>query len=169
MTAADWHIVRSGHPQVIGSQRQATGDSFQFLPLFRTHLEAESYCRTSGLWHQGIRPRQNSLTAVDNRSPAAGLSILVRQALADGVNAIGVFVGFDTHHQSCWEYFRVSSRTLLIGLYDNLTGRRAEIAYEFDNMHIKIPSGTGPSAEHAEWVLHGTLKIRTRDTGTSPN
>jgi hypothetical protein len=58
---------------------------------------------------------------------------------------------------------------LLIGLYDNLTGRRAEITYEFDDMHIKIPSGTGPSAEHAEWVLHGTLKIRTRDTGTPPN
>jgi hypothetical protein len=58
---------------------------------------------------------------------------------------------------------------LLIGLYDNLTGRRAEISYEFDNMHIKIPSGTGSSAEHAEWVLHGTLKIRTRDTGSSPN
>ena len=58
---------------------------------------------------------------------------------------------------------------LLIGLYDNLTGRRAEITYEFDNMHIKIPSGTGPAAEHAEWVLHGTMKIRTRDTGTSPN
>jgi hypothetical protein len=58
---------------------------------------------------------------------------------------------------------------LLIGLYDNLTGRGAEITYEFDNMHIKIPSGTGPSAEHAEWVMHGTIKIRTRDTGTSPN
>jgi len=58
---------------------------------------------------------------------------------------------------------------LLIGLYDNLTGRRAEITYEFDHMHIKIPSGTGPAAEHAEWILHGTLKIRTRDTGSSPN
>ena len=58
---------------------------------------------------------------------------------------------------------------LLIGLYDNLTGRRAEITYEFDDMHIKIPSGTGPSAEHAEWVLHGIMKIRTRDTGASPN
>jgi hypothetical protein len=57
----------------------------------------------------------------------------------------------------------------LIGLYDNLTGRRAEITYEFDNLHIKIPSGTGQSAEHAEWVLHGIMKIRTRDTGTSPN
>jgi hypothetical protein len=58
---------------------------------------------------------------------------------------------------------------LLIGLYDNLTGRRAEIAYEFDNMHIKIPSGTGPTAEHAEWVLNGTMKIRTRDTGPHPH
>ncbi|MFM7183650.1 MAG: hypothetical protein ACKO4Z_02610 [Planctomycetota bacterium] len=58
---------------------------------------------------------------------------------------------------------------LLIDLYDNLTGRRAEITYQFDDMHIKIPSGTGPSAQHAEWVLHGTLKIRTRDTGSSPN
>ncbi len=58
---------------------------------------------------------------------------------------------------------------LLIGLYDNLTGRGAEITYEFDDMHIKIPSGTGPSAEHAEWVLHGTIKIRTRDAAASPN
>ena len=58
---------------------------------------------------------------------------------------------------------------LLIGLYDNLTGRGAEITYEFEDMHIKIPSGTGPSAEHAEWVLHGTIKIRTRDAATSPN
>jgi hypothetical protein len=58
---------------------------------------------------------------------------------------------------------------LLIGLYDNLTGRRAEITYEFDNMHIKIPSGTGPAADHAEWVLNGTMKIRTRDAGTHPN
>lgn len=57
---------------------------------------------------------------------------------------------------------------LLIGLYDNLTGRRAEITYEFDNMHVKIPSGTGASAEHAEWILHGAIKIRTRDTGNSP-
>ena len=112
MTAADWHIVRSGHPQILGDQRQITGDPFQFLPLFRTHRDAESYCRTSGLWHQGIRPRQNSLAAVYDRSPTAGLSNLLRQAIADGVNAIGIFVGFDTYHQSCWEYYRVSSPTL---------------------------------------------------------
>ena len=38
---------------------------------------------------------------------------------------------------------------LIVGLYDNLTGRRAEITYEFENMHVKIPSVTGASAEHA--------------------
>lgn len=53
---------------------------------------------------------------------------------------------------------------LLIGLYYNLTGRRAEIAYEFANMHIKIPSGTVTTAEHAEWVLNGTMKIFGRET-----
>ena len=112
MTAADWHIVRSGQPQMIGDQRKITGDPFQFVPLFRTHREAESYCRSSGLWHQGIRPRQNSLAAIRDQSPAAGLRILIRQAMADGVSVIGVFVGFDLDHRSCWEYFRVTSQTL---------------------------------------------------------
>jgi hypothetical protein len=58
---------------------------------------------------------------------------------------------------------------LAIGLYDRLTGRNAEITYEFLDMHINIPSGTGPNAQHAEWVLTGTLKIRTRDLDQSPN
>jgi hypothetical protein len=58
---------------------------------------------------------------------------------------------------------------LAIALYERLTGRNAEIAYELVDMHIKVPSGTGPKAEHAEWVLSGTLKIRTRDLGQSPN
>jgi hypothetical protein len=111
MTAAEWHIVRSGHPQIIGDQRQTTGDPFQFLPLFRTHREALFYCQTSGLWHQGIRPRQNSLNAAHDPSPTEGLSLLVREAIAEGVSAIGIFVGFDTHHQSCWEYYRVSNRS----------------------------------------------------------
>jgi hypothetical protein len=58
---------------------------------------------------------------------------------------------------------------LAIGLYERLTGRNAEIAYEFVDMHVKIPSGTGPKAEHAEWVLTGTLKIRTNDLSKNPN
>ena len=58
---------------------------------------------------------------------------------------------------------------LAIGLYDRLTGRNAEITYDFDDMHVKIPSGTGAGAEHAEWVLKGSLKIRTQDLGSAPN
>ncbi|MBL9165970.1 MAG: hypothetical protein JNL18_24830 [Planctomycetaceae bacterium] len=58
---------------------------------------------------------------------------------------------------------------LAMGLYERLTGKNAEISYEFVDMHIKIPSGTGPQAEHAEWVLSGTMKIRTSDQGQAPN
>jgi hypothetical protein len=58
---------------------------------------------------------------------------------------------------------------LAIGLYDRLTGRNAEICYDFENMHVKIPSGTGDQAEHAEWVFSGTLKIRTQDQGSNPS
>ena len=67
-----------------------------------------------------------------------------------------------TEHTTTWP-------DLAIGLYDRLTGRNAEITYEFENMHLKVPSGTGSNAEHAEWVLHGTIKIRTQDGANSPN
>jgi hypothetical protein len=53
--------------------------------------------------------------------------------------------------------------SLAIGLYDKLTGRGAEITYEFDNMEVDVPSQTGRNVEAARWRLHGTLKIRTRD------
>ncbi|MCC5822103.1 MAG: hypothetical protein LAT64_13300 [Phycisphaerales bacterium] len=52
---------------------------------------------------------------------------------------------------------------LAIGLYDRLTGRNAEITYDFDNMTVGVPSGTGNGAERAEWTLNGTMRIRTRD------
>ncbi len=52
---------------------------------------------------------------------------------------------------------------LAIGLYDKLTGRGAEITYDFDNMQVDIPSGTGKDADAARWRLNGTLRIRTRD------
>ena len=58
---------------------------------------------------------------------------------------------------------------LAIGLYDRLTGRGAEITYDFDNMQIKVPSGTGETAQTAKWVLSGSLKIRTQDRATVPN
>lgn len=56
---------------------------------------------------------------------------------------------------------------LAIGLYDKLTGRGAEITYDFDNMEIQIPSGTGPDATHALWKLNGAIRIRTAEPGKS--
>lgn len=68
----------------------------------------------------------------------------------------------DTDHTKTWP-------DLAVVLYDRLTGRNAEITYEFDNMHIDVPSGTGAEAQHARWVLTGTIKIRTKDLGNRPN
>ncbi len=68
----------------------------------------------------------------------------------------------DTEHTKSWP-------DLAIGLYDRLTGRNAEITYEFSNMQVQIPSGTGAKAEHAKWVLDGSVKIRTSDGATGPN
>ncbi len=53
---------------------------------------------------------------------------------------------------------------LAIGLYDRLTGRGAEIIYEFDNMQVAVPSNVSDEASYANWKLNGILKIRTRDT-----
>lgn len=68
----------------------------------------------------------------------------------------------DTTHTNSWP-------DLAVGLYDRLTGRGAEITYEFEDMRIKIPSGTGEKAEHAEWFISGVMKIRTKDQANRPN
>jgi len=52
---------------------------------------------------------------------------------------------------------------LAIGLYDRLTGRGAEITYEFDKLSVHVPSGTGEGASRAHWILDGVVRIRTRD------
>lgn len=65
----------------------------------------------------------------------------------------------DADHSTTWP-------DLAIGLYDRLTGRGAEIAYEFDKLNVRVPSGTGDRADHASWMLDGTVRIRTRDGGT---
>ena len=57
---------------------------------------------------------------------------------------------------------------LAIGLYDRLTGNNAEITYGFDDMQIQVPSGTGTKAEHAKWVLSGSITISTNKTSQSP-
>ena len=50
-----------------------------------------------------------------------------------------------------------------IVLYDLLTGRKAEITYELDNMEIHVPIQTGPDPEYAVWKINGALKIRARE------
>jgi hypothetical protein len=52
---------------------------------------------------------------------------------------------------------------LAIGLYDRLTGRNAEIVYEFEDMNVDVPSGTGDDVEHAHWRLDGTVRVTTRE------
>lgn len=57
---------------------------------------------------------------------------------------------------------------LAAGLYDALTGRHAEITYDFQNMEVHVPASTGgESVEHAHWKLNGVLKIRTQDMQTN--
>jgi len=55
---------------------------------------------------------------------------------------------------------------LAVDLYDKLTGRGAEITYEFDNLEVYVPSGTSADAQHAKWKMNGVLKIRTRDANS---
>ncbi|MFZ4508794.1 MAG: hypothetical protein ACOYON_13960 [Fimbriimonas sp.] len=68
----------------------------------------------------------------------------------------------ETLHTKTWP-------DLAIGLYDKLTGRNAEIEYEFDDLRISVPSGTGDKAEYAQWRVSGQVKIRTKDLSQNPN
>jgi hypothetical protein len=52
---------------------------------------------------------------------------------------------------------------LAVGLYERLTGRGAEITYEFDDLEVRVPDRMGPDADHARWRLDGTVRIRTRN------
>lgn len=50
-------------------------------------------------------------------------------------------------------------------LYDKLTGRGAEITYEFLNLEVFVPSEHREDSPLARWKLNGQLKIRTRGLG----
>ena len=52
---------------------------------------------------------------------------------------------------------------LAIGLYDRLTERNAEIAYNFDNFEIGVPGSTDAAADHAHWKLNGAIRVMTRN------
>ena len=51
---------------------------------------------------------------------------------------------------------------LAIGLYDKLTGRNATINYEFKDLELDVPSGTG-SKDHAHWKINGKVSITTTE------
>jgi len=51
---------------------------------------------------------------------------------------------------------------LAIGLYDRLTDRNARISYQFEQMRVGVPSGTGNEASHADWMIDGTITLSTR-------
>ncbi len=53
---------------------------------------------------------------------------------------------------------------LAIGLFERLTGRGAEICYDFRNIEVQVPSHVGAGAEHALWKVNGVLIIRTCET-----
>ncbi|MAT71982.1 MAG: hypothetical protein CMJ58_20960 [Planctomycetaceae bacterium] len=68
----------------------------------------------------------------------------------------------ETTHTTNWP-------DLAIGLYDRLTGRNAEITYDFNQLQVQVPSGVGEQAEHAQWVLNGAMTIRTSEGADRPN
>lgn len=52
---------------------------------------------------------------------------------------------------------------LAIGLYDKLTGRGAEIHYNFQDLEVFVPASTQPDSAQARWKLNGTVTISTKD------
>ncbi len=56
---------------------------------------------------------------------------------------------------------------LAADLYDKLTQRNAEIAYEFDKVEVLVPSSASEQARHAPWKINGTLKIRSRNLASA--
>jgi hypothetical protein len=50
-----------------------------------------------------------------------------------------------------------------VELFDLLTGRKAEVTYEFENLEIFVPLDTGTTPTYATWKLNGILKVRARE------
>ena len=62
----------------------------------------------------------------------------------------------DKTDQTTWPEFAIV-------LYDLLTGRKAEITYEFVNLELHVPLASGPTPDYAVWKVNGTLKVRARE------
>jgi hypothetical protein len=51
---------------------------------------------------------------------------------------------------------------MAVELFDKLTGREAEITYEFEDLEVFVPAHHAQDAQLARWKLNGIVKIRTR-------
>ena len=50
-----------------------------------------------------------------------------------------------------------------VTLFDLLTGRKAEVTWEFERMEVNVPITTGSNTEYAVWKINGVLKVRARE------
>lgn len=48
-------------------------------------------------------------------------------------------------------------------LFDLLTGRKAEVTYQFDNLEVYVPVESGADTEQAVWKLNGAIKVHARE------
>jgi hypothetical protein len=62
---------------------------------------------------------------------------------------------------------------LLTDLFDRLTGKGAEVSYNFQGLEIDIPRAAGPQGQElgsAKWIVNGRLTITARtQTGSNDN
>lgn len=59
---------------------------------------------------------------------------------------------------------------LMVELFDRLTGKGAEIAYNFQNLEIDIPKAVGPQGQElgsAKWTINGRLIITAQAHSTN--
>ncbi|WP_405217447.1 hypothetical protein [Agrococcus sp. Ld7] len=52
-------------------------------------------------------------------------------------------------------------------MWSYLTGRRATVNYEFEDMLIEVPRDIGPNAPRATWRIHGIIRVTTSDNTVS--
>ena len=49
------------------------------------------------------------------------------------------------------------------GLYDFLNRRKTTINYDFKQLSVSVPQGTGQGSEKAEWMVSGMISVSTTE------
>jgi hypothetical protein len=62
----------------------------------------------------------------------------------------------DKVEKETWPHFAIV-------LFDLLTGRKAEVTWQFENIEVHVPISTGANTEYAVWKFNGVLKVRARE------